>query len=74
MKSKIWLLLSVVGTVLLCLGCYNLGYHHGLEFMRASDSGLGGYAEWMGSWILIATGIILVTIGIIVNLKASNRQ
>lgn len=58
-----------LGAVLLASGIYHLGYHHGLEFMRKSDSGLGGFAELATAWIQIIAGLILAGVGVVITAR-----
>ncbi|GEM_PF-2725368 len=61
----------LIGMIVLSSGMYHLGYHHALEFMRNSDSGLGGLAEWGTAWVKILVGLIFIGIGFIVRAKSS---
>lgn len=54
----------VMSAICLAAGFYYLGYHHGLEFMRKSDSGLGGLMEIARVTSLIFGGFALVIVGL----------
>lgn len=70
-KKTVGKILFLTGLVVLGFGIYYLGYHNGMERIRTVDSGLGGFADWLGSIILIAFGIILSLTGaLIVNKSA----
>lgn len=71
-RDSISILIIIIGIGVFTSGFYFLGYHQGLEFMRKSDSGLGGLGELMNSWFRIVGGLIIVIIGIAV--KAHNRR
>ncbi len=64
----------VVGLFVLGLGIYELGYHNGMEVIRTNDSGLGGFAEWAGSWIEIAIGVATMGIGLAIKVNVNNRR
>ncbi len=51
------------------IGVYKYGYHNGLEFLRKNDSGLGGLGEIIEAIVLIAIGIITITISFIISFK-----
>ncbi len=57
--------LIFIGLATVIIGAYYLGRHDGLEVMRKGDSGLGGLAEWGGSWVLIAGGTCTIGIGLL---------
>lgn len=59
----------IVSLCIFTIGVYLLGYHYGIEKMRVSDSGLGGFAEWAGSLILIVMGLIVGIICLILRNK-----
>ncbi|MEQ9165577.1 MAG: hypothetical protein RLO12_04925 [Fulvivirga sp.] len=55
----------VIAAICLAAGFYYLGYHHGLEFMRKSDSGLGGLMEIARATGLIFGGFALIIVGLV---------
>ncbi|WP_224490965.1 hypothetical protein [Robertkochia flava] len=61
--------LRTIGLVILMIGVYKYGYHNGLEFLRKNDSGLGGLGEIIEAIVLIAIGIITITISFIISFK-----
>lgn len=65
-RDSIGTLIIVIGTGVFVSGFYYLGYHHGLEFMRKGDSGLGGLGELMTAWVQIFGGVGIVLFGVIV--------
>lgn len=64
-KKRIGALLILIGLATILTGTYYLGRHDGLELMRKGDSGLGGFAEWGGSWVLIVGGMCIAVIGLL---------
>ncbi len=62
-------LLFFIGFVLCICGIYWLGYHQGLEQLRKSDSGLGGFAEWAGAVFLLVIGAVVLGVGFVLKKK-----
>ena len=72
-KETIGVILLIIGFILFTSGVYHLGYHKGLEFLRKSDSGLGGLVELLTAWIQIAGGLITLIIGLLLKITAHNN-
>ncbi len=70
-KKTLGQILFLTGLVVLGFGIYYLGYHNGMERLRTVDSGLGGFADWLGSIILIFFGIVLTAVGALVVNKSA---
>lgn len=70
-KKTLGHILILLGLIIIGFGIYYLGYHNGMERLRTGDSGLGGFAEWAGSLILIVFGIIVTGIGALIQNKSA---
>ncbi len=65
-KETIGNVTFAIAALCLATGFYYLGYHHGLEFMRKSDSGLGGLMEIGKAAGLIFGGFALIIVGLVI--------